>query len=513
MPFIKQNLFLVILVAVVMVLGGFMVFMSRGIAKDVDGQVVQRNQLVQQVSKIRKNPINQRMVEAHRKAVEQIQASAAGIKQECVDWNLRYFKPLELEINGQSVPAFPFDNVHEQVATETFSLQFTGRYKQALTDMLAKLNSTTAPTQADVQAHTMQWENQLAAESAGQDRPATSDTSDTYGPGAVGSAGAATSVPQDARQRGRESAIMSRALAGEVYADLVNLDPAYPYAVHNQKPENLWFAQVNLWVTQDILEAIRQTNEESYQQRGIQNGRNVSNSAVKRLVSLSIDDNYVAAPAAPTATPTRSRTPAMPPAGAMPGAPGMSMMDMALMYEGEEDDVTEFEEGPQNISNAIKAMETADGLTQRGCTQDYDVVYYNFSVVMPSRYLLVLQKNLLERNYHTIRMVTVNQVEVDKASSGTARGQSGPSAGHGDYYYGPDDVVEVKFEGELLLLADWVRGTYDEAGGTWTRPPLMPVTALTAAFGTDSTALRSGDKARMPAADPAAATPPGAPRR
>ena len=52
-----------------------------------------------------------------------------------------------------------------------------------------------------------------------------------------------------------------------------------------------------------------------------------------------------------------------------------------------------------------------------------------------------------------------------------------PSA---NYYYGPEPVVQVEIQGEVLLLTDWERGTWDDQANAWSEqfPPLVPAEAL-----------------------------------
>ena len=112
---------------------------------------------------------------------------------------------------------------------------------------------------------------------------------------------------------------------------------------------------------------------------------------------------------------------------------------------------------------AATAAPGATGLTGRSTTSDYDVVRYTLEVVMPTTQIPALVRNLAKRNFHTVLRQNL-LVQVDE---------------QGDlYYYGTRPVMRVVIEGELLLLADWVRGKYDDQADKWDRPPLIPKEVL-----------------------------------
>jgi hypothetical protein len=101
-------------------------------------------------------------------------------------------------------------------------------------------------------------------------------------------------------------------------------------------------------------------------------------------------------------------------------------------------------------------------LTGRVCNQQYDVVHYNFTVVMPVRHLQQLERNLMSLNYHTVLNVQMHSAPVMIDSL---------------YYFGNDPVMRITISGELLLLTSWERGTWDAEKDDWSAelPPLMPV--------------------------------------
>jgi hypothetical protein len=117
--------------------------------------------------------------------------------------------------------------------------------------------------------------------------------------------------------------------------------------------------------------------------------------------------------------------------------------------------------------------------------RDYDVIRYNFTVVMAPRHLLALQRNLMARNLHTI--LKVDMVAPEKAPAMQAAGAPAAAAASspvatmaGRYYYGPEAVMQITVSAQLLLLTAWDRGTWDSEKNAWSPqyPPLMPVEAL-----------------------------------
>jgi hypothetical protein len=148
----------------------------------------------------------------------------------------------------------------------------------------------------------------------------------------------------------------------------------------------VWEAQLNLWITKDILAAIDATNDHSLRTAG--SNRTVPNSAIKLLGGIDIEELYV------------------------------------------------MQAGDEGVAD-IRAE-----LTKRTTSEEYEIVGYEFSVVMKTEYLPILMKNLMTRGDHT-----VTDVSIDHVTSG--RG--------GMRYYGIDPVASVKVAGEVLFRSDWTR--------------------------------------------------------
>ncbi len=147
-------------------------------------------------------------------------------------------------------------------------------------------------------------------------------------------------------------------------------------------------------------------------------------------------------------------------------------------------------------------------MTRRGSSREYDVLHYKFIVVMPSRYLPALERQLMARNYHTILSVQIRPPETPIVGAGA---EYGPQAASNAYYYGTEPVVQVEISGELLLLTDWGRGKWDAQKNKWSEqfPPLIPLEAMMLQYPTrENPALRPEDASRIPQVGGPAPPPP-----
>ncbi|GAH63363.1 unnamed protein product, partial [marine sediment metagenome] len=219
----------------------------------------------------------------------------------------------------------------------------------------------------------------------------------------------------------REKFILARALKGRIYAskgESMHMELLSGQVRYNF--EELWFAQVSLWVMRDIVEAVKATNE-----RASSAGLGVPVSAVKRLVESEVlgyvvGQSGVAGGAGPAVPPTVS-------AAALDAAPASIYLQYYTVGAG-------------------RTSPRMPYLTGKACSQLYDVVHYKFTVVMPIRNLPRLCRNLMEQNYHTVIDVYISATDhKDQRTSG--------GGGERSYYYGTDSVVEVSITGEGRIQA------------------------------------------------------------
>ena len=427
MEFVRKNLFLIIVGAVVLVVGGGMIFLKLGADDETDKKVALRTAASQSLQSLARSKISRQVVEAERTRVETVQGAAKKVAEACIEWNRKNYPVLSVtpRDSTKAIPAFPVDE--KQYETLNLKYDVTQTYYKELVALLEPLGRAVPPTEAEIEdeiiVQTKIIRDQLNRErlhaiAAGKEPPPD--------PGA-GTVGA------KARKKASDVMRLKKASEGMIYASEASLDVVFPDPDPLAPFEKLWQAQVNLWVTRDILAAIQAVNTTATKGAA---QKNVLTSGIKRLLKIEVQREYVKGK-------DEGGTP-----GAARGRPGSS------------------------------GLPTIKNLTGRVCSQQVDVLHYSFTVIMPTKYVLLLQKELMNRNFHTVlgvQMATVVQNPEDM------------------HYYGTDPIMEVTIEGELLLLTAWERGTWDEKSKTWTRPALMPRQMLDTL---DKSSLRAEDRKR-----------------
>ncbi len=428
MEFVRKNLFLIILGAIVLVVGGAMIFMKLGADDETDQKAALRTGASgsQALQNLARGKISRLRVEAEKTRVETVQGAAKEVAEACIEWNRKNYPVLSVTPRDatKAIPAFPVD----EKLYETLNLKYdvTQTYYRELVALLEPLGRAVPPTEAEIEDEAitqtkiirdrLKRERQHAI-AAGKEPPPD--------PGAG-------TIAAEARSKASDVVRLKKASGGMIYASESSLDVVFPDPDPLASFEKLWQAQVNLWVTRDILAAINAVNTTATE--GVAR-KDVLTSGVKRLLKIDIQDEYVV---------------------------------------GKED-----ASAPVGRGRAARAgLPIIQNLTKRVCTQQADVIHYSFTVIMPTKYVLLLQKELMDRNFHTVRGVKMANVV------------QGPEDLH---YYGTDPIMEVTIEGELLLLTAWERGTWDKESKTWTRPALMPKQVL-ATLHTSS--LRAEDRMR-----------------
>ena len=103
MRFVRENLFLVVLVAVVVVVGGVMIFLDLGLAEDVKAHLERRETVAGDLAglarKLRaKNGVNQSIIDARKERALEYRRVMKRIEDVHVAWNLRRYPILQLPI-------------------------------------------------------------------------------------------------------------------------------------------------------------------------------------------------------------------------------------------------------------------------------------------------------------------------------------------------------------------------------------------------------------------------------
>ncbi len=420
MDFLRNNIFYVILIAVVLLTGGAMAYLYVGKTADYDKQFATRTALESKI-KSKKRPVNPKVVEAQRKMVEAIESGGKTVKQRSEGLNRK--EPMAIQdLSGQMVPAFP-------LSTEKFgnignlNYAFTEQYIKQLGALVKQLDPTRAPSEVEIirfiedsrSAIINQHKAKIrTAEAAGQTPPPPLTQAQ---------------VTEKASQQGRISSILSQSSGGAIYADASAFDPIFSAPSTLATQNDLWTAQINLWVQQDIVKAIAGANNEVITGSDAKKKLTVSTALVKRLIKIDVDESYYTGGG---------------PGGGSIGRGGESSSDEGRggRRGGRGRSSSSFDEEMGSTASPT--------LTQRVTSPEYDVIHYSFIVIMPTRHIPALEAQLQRLPYHTVLK--------DSFVMSTEDSQS-------PYYYGPEPVALVTIEGEMLFLSSWVR-------------PLMPVETL-----------------------------------
>jgi len=369
MRFVRENLFYVILVAVVVVgaVAAFLYYTGSGIDQNVKSrQSVSKKllALAKDKPKVDANAvrIKQERIEALKKANE------ADLEQ-CIRFNQENLAVLKIPVGAASeVSAAPFDAKRYQESVPALYIPYIKEVNRTLDVLLTQpaLAATTPPTDEQINVEVNRLTDKFKDEN-----------------------------PAEVREKATRSMILQQARAGMIYADETALERVLRRGTTFANPDKLWEAQVNVWVTREIIRAIIATNQDwlARQRQAAQADvpATVANSAVRHLLKI---------------------------------------------------DVTEAVMSPAGTAAAVR-----QSLTERKTDRQHAVVPYWFRVVMPTRHVRLLIDKLESQNYHTVTNVSLSRVQL---------------TGKENLYYGIEPVMMVRFDGELLLLGDWVRDVVPE---------------------------------------------------
>jgi|GEM_PF-2693965 len=365
MRFLRDNLFYVVLAGLTLVVGA--VEVGYALSGRLGAQIKRRQDVSDRLLRLRRTldaaQISEAKVEALSRRIGVIKAAVRADEDAAVEFNRRNLEVIRLPAGGTvPEPVFPFDAAKFQVWRLYYP--FTVQYRTLMKALLAdeRLGAVAPPTPADVDKRAEQIKNPMI-------------------------------TPQEARRQAKARVVLERAKEGRIYAAPEALEMVFPEPVSDAKDDKLWEAQVNLWVTQEIVRAIIATNEEIAAERkkaGDQPAeQDILTSAVRHLLKVHVEQGT--------------------------GGAGATAFGAAV-------------------------LEPAD-LTRRRTDSRCLVVPYTFSVVMPTRYVERLLRNLELQNYHCVLRTSMAAVPYSDTSL---------------VYYGPEAVMNVDVSGQLLLLRKWI---------------------------------------------------------
>ncbi|MFP4104878.1 MAG: hypothetical protein ACLFVU_02215 [Phycisphaerae bacterium] len=488
MKALKDHLFLLVMVGIVLVAAGLSYVLSVG--DKVESRLEAREKASRELESHLRNPISEEKVSSEENYIESLKTRARTVKENNLDFSRASFDVLELPLySGDSaegnVDAFPIDPALYQ--RYALYYQFGQKYRQALQETLDSLDPTSPPAPAAIEARAQALEDQKLLDyrrktgrEAGdvRDRPDRNggpsrrmDDEEDWarrnlredrenGSGRT-DVNVAEQIRAEAAREARLSLMKGKAQDGKIFASMAALQQAFEAPTTTD--EDIWMAQLNLWVVQDIILAIQSANNAVAITLPKDKKANVINLPVKRLVGIEVESDYWF--------------------GA--GGSGASSAEDGM-----------FEDGPRRgrgRPNASTAdLPTPQSLTQRRTSEDYEIIRYTFTVDIDSTKLFELQNSLLQETFHTITNIRYEEI---------------PPTQRQLMYYGSSPVLRVTYTGELLMLADWTRGQLNPERDSrtrrrsdsaeqkeWNIEPLMPTAVLRNRL---SKVLRPADRKRL----------------
>jgi len=482
MNFLRQNLFLVCTVAVLVIASAVLLAFASSAGEQSAKYAKRRTVECDSMRRLTAGDcVNERVVKAAEQRVTKMRQEHEEVTAEFLATNRRHYRVLSFrdpdKPTAKAIPAFPIDP--EKFQTKGLRLLFPEEYRQEVLRLLKSMKPTVAPTPEEIkqEADRIAEKEGKTVQRRGRGPAMPMRGPEDYYPRPAypmvrtGKEQPDKKVELTPLDKARVNQVFGKSVAGAVYADeQTSMHMALLSSRVNYTDDLLWLAQLSLWVQRDIVEAINKTNQEVREARR-DKAVGVAASAVKRLVRTDVRGLVMGHTPRGMSRPDQ----ASPRAVVTPSA-------QAAAYLG---------------AGLASASGTPPRLTGRVCNPLFDVLHYEVEVVVSSRELLRLYRNLLLQNYHVIVQATIG--EPGRTLPGrTAAAQTS----HDLYYYGTDPVVTATIVGELLLLTDWTRGRWDEQAKAWDArlPPLMPWQFLRQVYERDPNALRKEDIARLEAA-------------
>ena len=479
MQFIRQNLFLVIVVGVFVIGGAALLVLTYQSADKRDADMQPRITVDQDIRAATHIVTQAKITELENRRTL-LKDTAQQIADFCLKQNQKPYPVLPLIADAHAAPKPAFPDFGQYESNAHLLMVFKNTYRDELKKLGGLLSPVPPKTPGEIDAcvqaklkeltnkdlqDKLERENEERIKAATQHASETQPSRDHRLPGtdhgglpggAAPAAGGDDTHELEARAQAaaQNELQLNQAKGGKIFIDKDALDSYFPETRDtNVTKTQLWQAQINLWVQSDIVNAIVDANRKSADQIKQSTGvepAGVLGSAVRRLIHIEVTRGYCLAAGGTGSSGSSTGSPTPSPSNT--GLPGMSDMHP----------------GASGTPSAA-----TNGLTHRTCNSDYDVVTYEFKVGMPSRYIPMLLTSLLQRNFHTITKIDVAPLTPEaQPAAATGSPQTVPP------YYGGDAMAEVTIQGELLLLTAWERGTWEKDDWSRTYPPLMPAEVL-----------------------------------
>ena len=464
---------------------------------EIDKQMKKRVKAVKQTQKIdvAKTP-NDNIIDQEKNKVQQIKDAKASVIRE-------FLKPV---IGKYEIPALKNDSIGKAVKSFPFSESVWSRngwaqkYKQYYDNMQKELCDSlgvvTLPDSQKIIDLALEldagWDldRRFKIQQLGKDKipPLAADMKKTIKVGEKlaedGIKKEAIMVSLKAIKIAMNKYIVESVKTGNVYINKAGLPNPPVFAGKQFVPsitgEDAWNVLVSTWVQRDIFKAIKKTNDYAFAKANITNDadKNILRSAIKRVERIEVTNmmNASVLEAARTA---------------------ISQAEKKARRNAQVNG-----QDPRFALNKLFEVENLpkiNTLTGKYPNRQYDVVNYSFTVLMPSRYVSILERNLIESGYH---IILEQEIAVDIKTS-APKSKDYKLSGNEEFdsalltYYGTEPMSRVTIKGQLSLPTDFTRGRAQIVNNRpkWSKkfPNIMPGTILKKLFDTNSKLLRKED--------------------
>lgn len=329
-----------------------------------------------------------KVIEAGVEAMKKVQQQSSDLKKLAVEWNTH-----ELLVRGSLPnPANPYE----------FQQQYSKQF-QTNGPIVQALDSVTPPTEEEIAAEKDRREKQFT-----DDAPKDRSTGKIYDQSSLDQRIAQMRATLADQMRLDASTNHKLYMALSALSEHPDLNPSSG-VTKAPDSDTIWYAQMSLWVQQDIVAAIKALNANSHK---------VDESPVKQIVSISVPTGpeMYALPGAPNAA-----------AGAAPSPTGAAASPI-----------------PANSDTDPLPKDYSVSPTGRTCNGVFDVVHFTVTLTVQAadinKVIQALEKGRLITVYAS-DLHAINSAQVERDG----------------YFFGPHPVASITLQCEELFMRDWTK--------------------------------------------------------